>query len=207
VEQRGGRVIVQDPDEAAYASMPRCAAAATQQAAIRPAGKIAELLTRLTREKVEVPADEQAADLEAEVRGLLAGNPEITPAPPDYSGFTCPECGGPLYHARERGTDSYDCLVGHRWSPESLLEEQTSIVERAMWLAIRSLDERHRLTGRLADSARDRGHPISAARFRAASEEAALAADVIRGATSKMTPVTEEPVADQLTSGETGTSQ
>jgi len=207
VEQRGGYVIVQDPDDAAYPSMPRCAVATTRHPVIRPAGKIAELLTQLTREEVEVPSGPPPAELEAEVRGLLAGDPQIAPVPRDYSGFTCPECVGPLYHARERGADSYDCLVGHRWSPESLLEEQTSTVERAMWLAIRSLDERHRLTGRLADSARDRGHPISAARFQSASEEAALAADVIRGATSKMTPVTEEPVADQLTSGETGTSQ
>jgi two-component system chemotaxis response regulator CheB len=85
-----------------------------------------------------------------------------------------------------------------------LLDEQTSTVERAMWLAIRSLDERRRLTERLAKSARIRGHPISAARFQASSEEAALAADVIRSATSKMTPVTEEPVADQLAAGERG---
>jgi hypothetical protein len=103
--------------------------------------------------------------------------------------------------------DNYDCLVGHRWSPESLLEEQTSTVERAMWLAIRSLDERSRLTERLAESARSRGHPISAAHFRAASQEAALAADVIRGATSKMTPVTEEPVADQITADQTSTGR
>lgn len=199
VEQRGGYVIVQDPDDAAYDSMPRCALATTRHPAIRPAGKIAELLTRLTREEVAVPADEPPADLEAEIRGLLAGDPQITPVPRDYSGFTCPECGGPLYHAREHAADNYDCLVGHRWSPESLLEEQTSTVERAMWLAIRSLDERSRLTERLAESARSRGHPISAAHFRAASQEAALAADVIRGATSKMPPVTEEPVADQIT--------
>ena len=152
VEQRGGYVIVQDPDDAAYDSMPRCALATTRQPAIRPAGKIAELLTRLTREEVVVPADEPPADLEAEIRGLLAGDPQITPVPRDYSGFTCPECGGPLYHAREHAADNYDCLVGHRWSPESLLEEQTSTVERAMWLAIRSLDERqpaHRAPGRV----------------------------------------------------------
>jgi two-component system, chemotaxis family, protein-glutamate methylesterase/glutaminase len=207
VEQQGGCVIVQDPGDAAYASMPRCAVATTQHAAIRPAGKIAGLLTRLTREKVEVRVGEPPADLEEEVRGLLAVDLQIDPPPRDYSGFTCPECGGPLYHAREHAADSYDCLVGHRWSPESLLEEQTGNVERAMWLAVRSLDERRRLTGRLAESARARGHPISAARFGAASEEAGLAADVIRNATGKMNPVTEEPVADQLTAGETGTSQ
>lgn len=204
VEERGGRVIVQDPDEAAYASMPRCAIATTEHPAIRPVAKIAEFLTRLTREQVEPSVDEPPAGLEEEIRDLLAGDPQITPPPRDYSGFTCPECGGPLYHARERGADSYDCLVGHRWSPESLLEEQTSTVERAMWLAIRSLDERRRLTERLSESARSRNHPISAARFRTASEEAALAADVIRSATGKMTPVTEEPVADQLTAGESG---
>jgi two-component system chemotaxis response regulator CheB len=207
VEQRGGCVIVQDPDDASYDSMPRCALATTQHPAIRPAGSIAELLTRLTREEVEVPRSEPPADLEPEVCALLAGDPQITPLPRDYSGFTCPECGGPLDHASEHAAGSYDCLVGHRWSPESLLEEQTSILERAMWLAVRSLDERRRLTEGLAESARSRGHPISAAHFRAVSEEAALAADVIRGATGKMTPATEEPVADQLTADQTGTGR
>jgi len=207
VEQRGGCVIVQDPDDAAYDSMPRCALAATQHPAIRPAGRIAELLTRLTREETEMPRSEPGADLEAEVRALLAGDPQITPWPRDYSGFTCPECGGPLYHAREHAAGGYDCMVGHRWSPESLLEEQTGTVERAMWLAVRSLDERRRLTEGLAEAARSRGHPISAAHFQAASEEAALAADVIRGATSRMPPVTEEPVADQLTADQAGTGR
>jgi|tagenome__1003787_1003787.scaffolds.fasta_scaffold20980765_2 two-component system chemotaxis response regulator CheB len=204
VEQCGGYVIVQDPDDAAYDSMPRCALATTRHSEIQPAGKIARLLNRLTREEVEVSPGEPPAALEAEVRALLAGDPQIAPPPRDYSGFTCPECGGPLYHVPEHSADSYDCLVGHRWSPEALLEEQTSTVERAMWLAVRSLDERRRLTGRLAEVARSRGRPLSAAHFRAASEEAALAADAIRGATSKMTPVTEEPVAGQLTPGEAG---
>lgn len=206
VEQQGGCVIVQDPDEAAYESMPRCALATTQRPAVRPAGKIAALITWLTSEPVEIPAEEPPADLDTEIRTLLADDLQISPPPRDYSGFTCPECRGPLYHAREHAADSYDCLAGHRWSPESLLEEQTTTVERAMWLAIRSLDERSRLTDRLAESARIRGYPISAARFRAASEEAALAADVIRDATGKMASVTQEPVADELTADETSAS-
>jgi hypothetical protein len=86
-----------------------------------------------------------------------------------------------------------------------LLEEQTSTVERAMWLAVRSLDERRRLTEGLAEAARSRGHSISAAQFQAASEEASLAADVIREATNRMPPATEEPVADQLTADQAGT--
>lgn len=73
-----------------------------------------------------------------------------------------------------------------------------------MWLAIRILDERWRLAGRLAASARSRGYAMSAACFQAAAEEAALAADALRNTTGKLTPVTDEPVADQLTPGETG---
>ncbi|MDQ2813241.1 MAG: chemotaxis protein CheB [Actinomycetota bacterium] len=207
VEDRGGRVIVQDPDDADYSSMPRCALATTRYPTVEPAGKIADALIRLTGEQVAESAGEPPADLEAEVRGTLAGDPQINPVASDYTGFTCPDCGGPLYHAGEHAADSYDCLVGHRWSPESLLEEQASAVERAMWLAIRSLDERHRLTERLSKSARNRGYPISAARFHAASKEAALAADVIRGATSEMTPVTEEPVDDKIMVDEPGTAR
>lgn len=53
-------------------------------------------------------------------------------------------------------------------------------MERALWLAISSLDERARLTGHLADSARDRGHPLSARQFTSAAEEAKRSADALR---------------------------
>ncbi|MBV9205634.1 MAG: chemotaxis protein CheB [Actinobacteria bacterium] len=194
VEQRGGCVVVQDPAEAAYDSMPRRALAATSRALSRPSGELAALVTRLVREQAGPAAAEPAAELEAEVRGLLAGEPRTSTATRDYSGFTCPDCGGPLYHAAEHKADSYDCLVGHKWSPESLLEEQSNSVERALWLAIRSLDERCRLTEGLAETARQRGHPITAARFQDASKEASQAADVIRKAANGMTPVTDEPL-------------
>jgi two-component system chemotaxis response regulator CheB len=132
VEQRGGRVIVQDPVEASYDSMPRCALAVTKHAEIQPIGKL-----------------------------------------------------------------SYGCAAGHRWSPQALLEQQTDAVQRALWLAIRSLDERGRLTEGLAESARQRGHALTAARFQDASKEARLAADVIRNAASGMNPVTEAPDTDE----------
>src|SRR5947208_13245405 len=61
VEQQGGRVIVQDPADAAYGSMPRCALATTRHPEIRPASAIAGLLVQLTREKVEIPSGEPPA--------------------------------------------------------------------------------------------------------------------------------------------------
>jgi two-component system, chemotaxis family, protein-glutamate methylesterase/glutaminase len=189
VESRGGRVIVQDPAEASYDSMPRCALAVTEHAEIYPAAGLAAAVTRLIGEQAGAPPAEPAADLEAEIWGFLAGDPLPPAVVRDYGSLTCPDCGGPLYQAKERSVVSYDCPAGHRWSPQALLEEQTDAVERALWLAIRSLDERGQLSEGLAAAARQRGHTLTADRFREAAKEARLAADVIRNAASGMGPL------------------
>ncbi|MGD0604629.1 MAG: chemotaxis protein CheB [Streptosporangiaceae bacterium] len=186
VEQRGGYVIVQDPAEASYDSMPRSALATTEHAEVCPVSKLAAAIVRLVGEQAEAPAPAPAPELEAEIRALLAGDPLQSALARDYRDLTCPDCGGPLYHSKEREVISYDCLAGHRWSPQALLEQQTDAVERALWLAIRSLDERGRLTEGLAEAARQRGHDLTAARFRDASKEARLAAEVIRNAANGM---------------------
>jgi two-component system chemotaxis response regulator CheB len=132
-------------------------------------------------------AEEPDEELAAEIKGLLAGSPETNTQSRIYSDLTCPECGGPLYFFQGERAETYDCLVGHRWSPQSLFEEHSSSVERALWLAIRSLEERARLTGRLADAARERGHLLSASQFSEAAEEAKRSADALRDAVNGMT--------------------
>jgi two-component system chemotaxis response regulator CheB len=194
VERQGGAVLVQDPAEAAYTSMPRAALAATGQAMALRTRALADAINRLARQPVEVYQAEPPADLRSEVAGLLSGGPRTDPDTHAYSGLTCPECDGPLYEANQDKVPSFDCLVGHRWSPQSLFEEQGTSVERALWLAIRSLDERVRLTQGLADAALRRGHTMSAARFAAAAEEAGLSADAIRKVVNEMTTTINEPV-------------
>jgi two-component system chemotaxis response regulator CheB len=189
VERRGGRVLVQDPAEADYDSMPRNAIAATEHAVIAPVADLAKLITEIAMKespdqgnggkRAMAPARDTRldAELESELAGMLAGDPETDTRSRAYSGLTCPECGGPLYTGAEH---TFDCLVGHRWSPQSLFEEQSSSLERALWLAVRALDERRRLAARLAGAAQERGHPISANQFAAAAGEAGEAADAIR---------------------------
>lgn len=206
VERRGGRVLVQDPAEADYDSMPRSVIAATGSPVVLPVAGIAKLITKLASEagpdeddgRQEALASEDHAqldiELEAEVAGLLAGDFETNTDSRSYSDLTCPECGGPLYSGREERSQTYDCLVGHRWSPQSLFEEQSATVERALWLAVRALEERGRLVTRLADAARDRRHSISAGQFNKAATEARQAADAIREVVGGMTAeVAPEP--------------
>jgi two-component system chemotaxis response regulator CheB len=133
-------------------------------------------------------------ELAAEIAGLLAGSPETDTRSRSYSDLTCPECGGPLYFSRGERAETYDCLVGHRWSPQTLFEEQSSSVERALWLAVRFLEERAGLTGRLADAATKRGHLLSAGQFSKAAEEAKRSADILREAVNGITTqVAAEP--------------
>jgi two-component system chemotaxis response regulator CheB len=192
VERRGGRVIVQEPEECAYNNMPQAALAAAEHAMPQPAAKIPALITRLAREEVEMRPAGPDGELELEISGLLAGDLPINTDTRRYTGFTCPDCSGPLYHAQEDKAESYDCLVGHRWSPGTLIEEQSTAVERALWLAIRSLDERARLTERLAEAARQRGHELSAEEFQEAAKEAVQAADAIRKVANGLGPVPGE---------------
>lgn len=199
VERRGGRVVVQDPAEADYDSMPRCAISTTGDAIVVPAARLGRTIIDLVSEAVPdggdrerpamAPADysQLDAELEAEVAGLLIGDLETNTRTRNYSDLICPECGGPLYAAREDRSETFDCLVGHRWSPQSLFEEQSTSVERALWLAVRSLDERGRLASRLASQARDRRHLLSASQFAKVAAEAQQAASTIREVAGEMT--------------------
>jgi two-component system, chemotaxis family, protein-glutamate methylesterase/glutaminase len=190
VERLGGQVLVQDPGDADYESMPAAAISATRKPIVQPAAALAaELIRMISRAPGGDTAPEGQAEpdreLAAEIGGLLAGSPETDTKSRVYSDMTCPDCGGPLYFSQR--ADTYDCLVGHRWSPQSLLEGQSSAVERALWLAIRSLEDRARLTGRLAHAARERGHVLSAAQFADAANEAQRSADTLREAVNGMT--------------------
>lgn len=54
---------------------------------------------------------------------------------------TCPECRGPLSEIRYNGLTEYKCLVGHRYSAESLLAAHSQTQEKALWGAIVALEE------------------------------------------------------------------
>ena len=58
---------------------------------------------------------------------------------------TCPECRGPLSAVVDRVPLEFECLVGHRYSPMSLLHEHYEAEERALWAAVVALEESRNL--------------------------------------------------------------
>src|SRR5204863_115895 len=81
------------------------------------------------------------------------------------SGLTCPECSGILREVREGDVLRFRCRVGHAYTSQTMLEAQGEAVEKALWTAVRSLEERSILIDKLAENARAHGHDGIAAVF------------------------------------------
>jgi two-component system chemotaxis response regulator CheB len=148
IDERGGASIVQDPEDALFPAMPLAAMAATHVHSVATVEDMPRVILEMLREPVPatVPAgaDEQELDrveLDPATTALVDGSP--TP-------ISCPVCGGAMWELHEGPLVRFACQTGHAFSPESLISEQGSAVEQAMWSALRSLDERAELFERMA---------------------------------------------------------
>jgi two-component system chemotaxis response regulator CheB len=87
-----------------------------------------------------------------------------------------------LSERAEAGVLQWKCRVGHRYSPETLVDLQADAVEGALWAAVRTLADRAALLDRMAEQAEKRGQVRSARRFRHQARSASENADVVRQA-------------------------
>jgi two-component system chemotaxis response regulator CheB len=195
IADRGGMTIVQDPSDAVFSSMPRAAMEQTAPHHVVPASKIGPLLGEITRRPIQgrVPDVDLSLTAEVAMSDLAAvTSDEIYTEPAEYG---CPACGGSLFEAAGKPVPRYRCRVGHAWSPESLLEEQAASLESALWMALRSLEEKAALTDRMANVNSERGNLRGTTRYRTMRDDAKSAASMIRnlieqiGATADGEPV------------------
>jgi two-component system chemotaxis response regulator CheB len=167
IKARGGAAIVQDPDEALYSGMPASAIASVTVDEIARSDDIASAIARLVR-TADPPPEE--------------GDGSETSSSDDEPMLACPECGGVLQQKTLNGVPQWRCQVGHRYSIESLVDEQAGSVEAALWTAVRALEERASLLERMADQCEARDQPRSARSFRRKSGEAHAQSELVRTA-------------------------
>ena len=96
------------------------------------------------------------------------------------SAYTCPECSGTLWEVQDDGLLRFACRVGHTLSADSMMEDQSEAAERALWAALRALQERADLSARMAQRAQERGHDLAAQRYVEMAESAAHDSVVLR---------------------------
>lgn len=140
IKARGGVAIVQDPAEALTPNMPQNALDMVEIDFCLPVRQIADLLVQLVDGKATNIMESPNGGTSLEDQAT-ADRPTSEP-PGDQIPVTCPECNGPLYEVKDGDLVNFQCFVGHRFSPESLSEQHTEALERALWTAIRKLKER-----------------------------------------------------------------
>jgi two-component system chemotaxis response regulator CheB len=176
VKLAGGTVIVQDPEDATVPSMPESALRAVGRAdAILDADAVGRAITNLADGGAGIREDMAVTP----AGDLIEEGPDRPAGPP--TGLTCPECQGPLWEVDEGELVRYRCRVGHAYSEDSLIIEQGTAVEAALWSALEALEERAEFLNRVAARHGDK-RPRLRDRFHAAAADALGRAELIRKA-------------------------
>jgi two-component system chemotaxis response regulator CheB len=175
IQARGGTTICQSADDALFAAMPDNARAAGVVDHEATASELGALLKDLTKRDIKDIHMEPDARMELENRIAMGGHSAVEfdsdhLGPP--SGYTCPDCNGSLASVGEH----YRCRVGHAWTAEALLHARDGEVEGALWVAVRSLQEKAKLARRMAANV---GSSTRSHRYNAQAEEAEHALSVL----------------------------
>lgn len=162
IQARGGRVVVQDPADAAYPDILLNALGKVTADHVLPARGIAPLLMSLLsqpRQPLAAPRLDPADD-------PLERGPRPLDDPPAgrLSPISCPECGGALWEAAQGNVIQYRCHVGHAFTEDVLAATRGEGVEEALWAALRALDDEAELLRRMARRAGELGNAEEAER-------------------------------------------
>lgn len=179
----GGVGIVQNPAEAMHPSMPRSAIQGAAPEHVVSVSEMPALLRRLAEEEVDdtnAPPTSRLMDAEIALSSMEDRAFDSLERPGLPSTFTCPDCDGNLALIGDASVLRFRCRVGHAWSSASLLTQQATAVETALWMAMRSLEERAVLTSDMSRRAAERGHRRTAEMFDAQASEARRAARLVR---------------------------
>ncbi|OXR44864.1 Chemotaxis response regulator protein-glutamate methylesterase [Nocardia cerradoensis] len=181
VTNRGGVVAVQEPHDALYRGMPQNVLDSVAVDLVLPARDLGKAVAdRLcTRHRAPDPPDaSELQRLEASIdAGAVPGNDGVA-AMARPSGLTCPDCNGVLYVLEDSGR--YRCRVGHAWTAEALLIQQKVEVDKALWTALRALEEKQRLAERMTEDAARHGDDRLSQRYRDQGAEQAAAIETLR---------------------------
>lgn len=195
VRVAGGLTLVQDPHEAAFPGMPLAAIREANPMIIDGANELAGHVSRWLAGLAETAPESAMADqhdpsgaskartspADADPAGF--GEPEYQAAADGLSGvteFTCPECGGTLWHRQDYGAERFRCRVGHSFSADGLLLGKRAAIEAALWAAIVALEERADISRRIAVRLQRTGRVARISRYRAEIDAAEQRIKVLR---------------------------
>ncbi len=181
IKRHGGTAVVQDPDDAEVPSMPRSAIANVNVDAVVSLARMPDVLVSYVRQSLSAREPSTPFALQQE--------PSMEPNQPVPSVYTCPECHGTLWEVQEGHLLRFECRVGHAYSQDSMVEDQGEATERALWAALRSLEESGQLLRRLLRRSEQMGQTLAIERFEQRAQETEQHAATLRRILGHVEPV------------------
>lgn len=209
IKKRGGVSVVQDPQEAEYPGMPRSALRHVPIDHCVPLGEMAALLASIAAspapDEAAYPADERL-EIEANIAEQQMNTKEFLENVErigQRTTYTCPQCNGAIWQIGEDDPLRFRCHVGHSFTADVFLAEQTQHVENALWSAVRVMEEKVTFWRQYAARLRKHGAEDAAARHeqyaRHLDDEVGLIRDLIlQGAATRRSVAEGERRPDQL---------
>jgi two-component system chemotaxis response regulator CheB len=194
IKAAGGMSVVQDPEDAEWPSMPRNAVMRDHVDEVAPLAALASILARLASEpphaSVPLPEEYLIEDRIASQDFAVMETDITTPGNP--SRIACPDCGGVLNQIEVETEVRFRCQVGHAYTPLGLAEAQSSELERALGIAVRTHRDRIKLFDQMRDKAATGSLTHAVARWDKASAESAHMVGVLEQAMATLKkPITE----------------
>jgi two-component system chemotaxis response regulator CheB len=180
IKEAGGITVVQDPDDARFAEMPRSALRYVGADHCAPVAAIPDLLVRLSEGPLphaDVPSDAMLRSRGASEK-MRTEMGEYTMQKP--VALTCPECGGAVKETTVDSLPYFTCHIGHRFAGDNMAAAQFRDLEQAMEVAFRTLNERADLCRRMAERMREAGRELAADHWNKARQQSEEKAQVVR---------------------------
>lgn len=157
IKQAGGTAVVQHPLNAAQDEMP-CAAMETAEVDyVAPASDLADILRQVVSQDAG-PSTPRPDSLLFEVevaKGARIGSGLLRRFS-EPAALTCPDCGGVLSEMRGQQPLRYRCQIGHAFTAEDLAAGN-ELLDEAVRVAMRVMEERVELVSRMGSDARSAG--------------------------------------------------
>ncbi len=157
VKKRGGVAIVQDPKEAEYPSMAKSALQFVKVDYCLSLAEIPDLLVRLSKEPAasesaypvteEIEVESKIAEQEMNTQEFLKNVEAIG----TRTTYTCPECNGSIWQIGKEAPLRFRCHIGHSFTANIFLSEQTQNIENALWSAVRAMEEKVTFSRQMAE--------------------------------------------------------
>ncbi|MEG4422301.1 chemotaxis protein CheB [Microcoleus sp. LAD1_D5] len=171
VKKQGGVAIVQDPKEAEYPSMAKSALRYVKVDHCLPLAEIPHLLVRLSNQPV---AEEEAYPVseEIEIESKIAEQQMNTQeflknveAIGTRTTYSCPECNGSIWQIGKSEPLRFRCHIGHSFTADIFLSEQTQYIENALWSAVRAMEEKVTFSHQMSERMKNYNLQSAAAKY------------------------------------------